>query len=237
MEPLVTIITPTDGDKRLNKLFESLESQTVPWVHILLWDDKRDGEYSMQKSKKAKSPHCITVSKSGCTRYSIVVPGTFVRGPAAGSALRAIGMMAANTKYVTFADTDVWFDPKHLESLLESVDGKQWAYSKRMIWANESECLGIDEFESVGDSPKRRVPYEMVDNNTMIFSRRLGSSAAVLYRETKDYNDDRLMYQFLKSHAGQPGKTEMITVNQICPPRLEEMFRIHCTKVKNDRDS
>jgi hypothetical protein len=71
----------------------------------------------------------------------------------------------------------------------------------------------------------------MVDNNGMIFHRRLGSSGAVLYRETSEYNDDRLFYAFLKQHGGQPGKSEMATVNQICPSRLEQMFRENCTKV------
>jgi len=68
----------------------------------------------------------------------------------------------------------------------------------------------------------------MVDNNTMIFTRRFGTSGAVVYRETKDYNDDRLMYAFLKEHAGEPGKIKEATVNQICPKKLEAMFREYC---------
>jgi hypothetical protein len=68
----------------------------------------------------------------------------------------------------------------------------------------------------------------MADNNTMIFSRRFGSSGAVIYRETTDYNDDRMMYAFLKKHAGEPGRLEEATVNQICPEKLEKMFRRYC---------
>jgi hypothetical protein len=71
----------------------------------------------------------------------------------------------------------------------------------------------------------------MVDNNCLIFKRRLGSSGAVLYRENNgEYNDDRKMYAFLKQYGGIPGKTNKATVNQICPTRLIPMFKENCTK-------
>jgi hypothetical protein len=70
----------------------------------------------------------------------------------------------------------------------------------------------------------------MVDNNCMIFKRRFGTSAAVLYRETREYNDDRLMYAFLKKHAGEAGKTNAATINQVCPESLVDFFRNGCVK-------
>ena len=48
---------------------------------------------------------------------------------------------------------------------------------------------------------------------------------------TKEYNDDRMMYAFLKQYAGQPGKTGTATVNQICPVRLEQFFRMNCSLI------
>jgi len=229
--PAITVITPTTGKRGLKKLIQSLDSQPINFEHILLWDNKREDEFLFPdpQSMKTKDPSSLNVFGSNI-RYSIIVHGNIVQGTAAGSALRAVGLMAASSPYVTFADDDVWYDSKHLKSLLASVSGKTWAYCKRRIWASENECIGIDEFESVGDSPNRKVPYEMVDNNSMIFSRRLGTSAAVLYRETQEYNDDRLMYAFLKQYGGTPGLTDMATVNQICPKRLEQMFRQLCTK-------
>jgi len=38
------------------------------------------------------------------------------------------------------------------------------------------------------------------------------------------------MYSFLKKYAGEPARTEKATVNQVCPERLEKMFRQYCTK-------
>jgi hypothetical protein len=235
-EAQITIITPTTGKKSLYRLNDSLEEQSIRWVHLLLWDDKREGDFLFPDpvTMEARKPHDMDgfTDTMGC-RQSIVMPGSMVQGRAAGSALRAIGLMAVNTPYVTFADDDVWYDPNHLESLIEAVQGRNWAYCRRKVWANENELIGIDNFESVGDDPSRKVPYEMTDNNTMIFTRRLGTSGAVLYRETKDYNDDRLMYGFLKQHGGEPGKIKEATVNQICPSKLEKMFREYCDNGNN----
>ena len=227
--PLLTILTPSTGKNSLYKLIKSIDAQNIPCIHVLLWDFKRDDDflYPDPKTLQVKDPY----SFNSDNRYSIVIPGSTVQGMAYGSTLRSIGMMLATTPYVTFADSDVYWENDHLETMLDAIENKEWAYCKRKIWASETEYIGIDDFESVGDSPNRKVPYEMVDNNCMIFKRRLGTSGAVLYREVDgQYNDDRLFYQFLKKFGGNPGKTNKATVNQICPERLIPMFREGCTK-------
>jgi len=57
------------------------------------------------------------------------------------------------------------------------------------------------------------------------FRRELATAAAVLYRETRDYNDDRLMYAFLKAKAGPRGRTNSATIHHTFPERLTEFFR------------
>lgn len=232
---LVTIITPTTGKNTLFRAIESLKNQEVSYEHILLWDDKRgDGFlYPDPETMRVKEPHSLDFFCDKNTRYSVVVPGSFVQGVAAGSSLRSVGLMLAKAPYVSFMDDDVWYEKDHLKSLLAAVKDREWAYCKRKVWRkteNDIQYIGVDEFESVGDSASRKVPYEMVDNNCMIFSRRFGTSGSVLYRETKNYNDDRQFYAFLKQHAGEPGRTNIATVNQVCPERLEKMFMELCTK-------
>jgi glycosyltransferase involved in cell wall biosynthesis len=228
----ITIITPTTGKKSLFKTIASLEKQTLRYEHILLWDDKRDDDflYPDPETLKARSPYDLNSYSKDNSRYSVVVPGSFVQGGASGSSLRSVGLMLARNSYVSFMDDDVWFEEGHLERMLNLVKGNQWAYCRRKIWDSNGDYLGIDNFESVGDSSDKKVPYEMVDNNCMIFARRFGTSAAVLYRETVDYNDDRLFYAFLKHYAGVPGKTSEASINQTCPKKLESMFRQHCSK-------
>lgn len=215
MNPIVTIITPTTGKNSLHKLIDSIKKQNISVHHILLWDDKREGQYI----EKYKQNNYIL--------DSLNISGKSVQGIAYGSMLRSIGLMAAQTEYVTFADDDVFWDEGHLKTMLFSLQDKNWVFCKRKIY-NKEEYLGIDNFESVGEEAK--TPYKMVDNNCMLFKRRLGTSAAVLYRETQNYNDDRLMYAFLKKYGGSPSKTNLATINQNCPAKLVDFFRTNCTK-------
>jgi hypothetical protein len=216
----VTVITPTTGKPSLDVLIGSIDKQTVAGAvfHILLWDHMRE--------PSARSPE----SYNSATRLNLVLPygsGRNVNAP--GSPLRAIGLMAAVTPWVTFADDDVRWDESHVAALLKALNGAHWASTLRTVWSPSGERLGVDRFESVGDDPGRRVPYEMCDNNCMVFRRELGSAAAVLYRETRDYNDDRLMYRFLKANAGQRGRTDTPTIHHTCPEKLIAFFRQHCS--------
>ena len=237
--PIVTIVTPTTGKSTLFNLIETITRQKVPVVHMLLWDDKRvdsfveGGNMSPEKLDKKEywDMHQYRVN-------NIILKGSMVNGIASGSSLRAVGLMAANTEYVTFADDDVMWEDGHLASMLQTISEKNsnWAFCKRKIWSRlpdnngpQFELIGIDEFESVGEEAK--TPYKMVDNNCMIFKRKFGVSAACLYRNTENYDDDRLFYQFLIEYAGVPAKTGLATINQICPDKLIQFFRNGCTPI------
>jgi len=220
MQPLLTIITPTTGRPSLVRLIESLQGQDagVGVMHLLLWDDKRE------------PGGCTPAHLEAPDRMNIVLPHGFGRfGDAPGSALRAIGLVWATTEWVTFADDDVWWDRGHLRAMLDAAKGRNWASTLRRIWSPAGNVLGVDRFESVGDDPGRRVAHEMCDNNCMMFKRPFGVAAAPLYRETLQYNDDRLMYAFLKQAAGPRGRTGTATINQVCPERLVEGFRANCS--------
>jgi hypothetical protein len=214
VKPLISVITPTTGKPSLYRLMESLRKQSVPYIHMLVWDAVRD------------TAACDPMSYQDEVTHSICLPGELVRGVAAGSALRAVGLMAANTRYVTFADDDVWFDDNHFALLLEAISGRKWAFSVRRIYSPGGELIGVDRFESIGDESE--LPYDVIDNSSNMFVRELGVDAAQFYRETEQYNDDRLMYAFCKQNGGEPGRTTMPTVNQTCPARLEPFFRQNC---------
>jgi len=213
--PLITVITPTTGRESLAKLRDSLKQQKASYTHLLLWDATRD--------ETARTPDSY---KNEVTN-SICLPGRMVQGDATGSALRAVGLMAATTRYVTFADDDVWFEKDHFSLLLDAIESYNWAYSMRKIYSPSGDYIGVDRFESIGD--ESALPYDLVDNSSNMFLRQIGVAAAHLYRETTDYNDDRLMYNFLKRYAGAPAKTNTPTVNQACPDRLETFFRTNCS--------
>jgi hypothetical protein len=217
---MITVITPTTGKASLLKLIESIDRQTVPGqtFHLLLWDDYRDSDLD-------------PFSLNGPTRFSIVAPpGSGRNGQAPGSLLRSIGLMAARTPWVTFADDDVWWDLDYLETVLPAMGDAQWITLLRKIYTAQGEYLGVDRFESVGDAPTRRVPYEMCDNNTMLFRREYGVRAAHIYRETDQYNDDRLMYSYLKDAIRIRCYIELAKINHICPEKLKLFFQSNCER-------
>jgi hypothetical protein len=217
---LITVITPTTGKESLGRLIESIDSQSKGRVfHLLLWDDKRDSDINPE------------TFNSTC-RHSIVAPnGSGGNQDAPGSILRAAGLILARTPWVTFADDDVWWDNNHLDEIEPLMNSCNWLSVLRRIYRPPNcELIGIDRFESVGDDISRKVPYEMCDGNTMAFKRQFGVGAAYLYRETIEYNDDRLLYAFLKQYAGPRGKTNQASINQICPDKLINFFLSNCDK-------
>ena len=218
---VLTVLTPTIGRPGLDELIASIDAQTLGAsriFHILLWDDMR--------APQARSP----AAYDGPRRLSLVLSAGFGRnGPAPGSPLRAVGLMPAPPPGVPLADRAVAWAPDHAESLLAAASGLNWASCLRRIIAPDGGEIGVDNFESVGDDPSRRVPYEMCDGNTMLFRRELGVAAAPLYRETTRYDDDRRLYAFLKAHGGPRGRSARASIRQVCPAHLEAFFRQHCT--------
>ena len=217
---LITVITPTTGKESLGRLIDSIDSQSKGRVfHLLLWDDKRDSDVNPESFNSA-------------SRHSIVAPnGSGRNQDAPGSILRAAGLMLARTSWVTFADDDVWWDNNHLDEIELLMNSCNWLSVLRRIYKPPNcELIGIDRFESVGDDICRKVPYEMCDGNTMAFKREFGVGAAYLFRETVEYNDDRLLYGFLKQYAGPRGKTNQASINQICPDKLINFFLSNCDK-------
>lgn len=233
---MITIITPTTGKETLLNAIDSVKNQTadIKVRHIMIWDNKREGNFLFPDGNgKTKSPLSLECDIGNYSSNCIVLNGNFINGNAAGSSLRAVGLMAADTEWVTFMDDDVMWDSDHLENTLKTMNSlnNEWGFCKRRIWTvndSEYECLGVDNFESVGEEAK--TPYKMVDNNCLFFKKKYGFSSACLYRNTEAYNDDRLMYGFLKKYAGRPFKTEKATINQVCPDRLIQFFRENCER-------
>jgi len=231
---MLTVITPTTGKDSLLNAIQSLKKQScnIGIKHIILWDNKREGQFLYpSENGTVRTPFELEVSEGNYSSNCIVINDNLIQKEAAGSALRSVGLMIANTKWVTFMDDDVMWDTGHVDSMMKSIAGHDWGFCKRRIWTENEEgyeYIGVDEFESVGEEAK--TPYKMVDNNCMIFKRKYGVSSACLYRNTKDYNDDRLMYNFLMEYAGDPAKSNQATVNQVCPDRLISFFKKNCTE-------
>lgn len=68
MDSKITIITPTTGKNGLNRLIESLKKQTIPYTHILLWDDKREDAFLYPDEALAtRSPYDLNCNNGNIT--------------------------------------------------------------------------------------------------------------------------------------------------------------------------
>jgi hypothetical protein len=57
-----------------------------------------------------------------------------------------------NHDYVLFLDQDNWFEPDHVDSLLNTIETKKldWAYSLRQIFDKDKNYTTVDNCESLG---------------------------------------------------------------------------------------
>jgi hypothetical protein len=66
-------------------------------------------------------------------------------------ALRTILTYLANSRRVAYLDDDNWWAPDHLSTLVQAIDGADWAYSQRLfVEAATGEPICVDQWESVG---------------------------------------------------------------------------------------
>ena len=217
--PLITVITPTDCNRAdgLLRLRESLLAQTMSdWRQVIVSDDVRKIDERCLGDQRIET---------------LVHPRQVCVHTAPGASARALGLQWATTPYVTFCDDDCWFESQPLEQLVCGcrVFEKRWGWSLRRIWSNSGECLGVDKFESYGE--KGITSYKMVDMNSLVMAASLGYRFSAINRALQTYDEDRRLYQWLRDDidAGRAYESHSATLNQVCPRRLEMMFKEGCS--------
>jgi glycosyltransferase involved in cell wall biosynthesis len=141
MKPLITIITPTTGNSHLAEAVRSVEKQTYEKIQYLV---VVDGQQRLENTNKV-------LNSLGCNRYNTVVLPE-ATGYEQYNGHRIYGAMTyiAEGEYLCFLDEDNWYEPNHVESLVEAVQGKTWAYSLRKIVDQENNYICNDDCESLG---------------------------------------------------------------------------------------
>jgi glycosyltransferase involved in cell wall biosynthesis len=141
MKPSVTIITPTTGSAQLYDAILSVENQTYDNIeHLIVVDgpeytDKANNIIEGSKAKVIYLPH-----NTGANNYN-------------GHRIYGAVSFLMNGDYVCFLDQDNWFEPNHVQSLVDVVGqpGKQWAYSLRKIVDQNGQYICNDDCESLGE--------------------------------------------------------------------------------------
>jgi glycosyltransferase involved in cell wall biosynthesis len=141
MKPLVTVITPTTGSEQLKDAVLSVENQTYENIQYLIVIDGKERE---EKTRNV-------LDSLNCQRYDLITLPQ-VTGYQQYNGHRIYGAMTyiAEGEYLCFLDQDNWYEPNHIESLINIAHEKMWAYSLRKIVDQSGNFICNDDCESLG---------------------------------------------------------------------------------------
>lgn len=147
----IAVVIPTVLRPHLVRSIRSVANQTVDaHINIIVGVDYALGDTRiLDEIRQYQSPNrTITIISLG---YSTSKARGGMYPNRYGGAIRTICSYAANAPYVAYLDDDNWYAPNHLESLLQAIQGKQWAFSLRQFVDEDTlRPLGVDRWESVG---------------------------------------------------------------------------------------
>lgn len=119
--------------------------------------------------------------------------------------------------YLCFLDEDNWYDPNHIESLVDAVQDKIWAYSLRKIVNQQGEYICNDDCESLGYW-KSVINDNFVDVGCYMIPKLVALQfAPAWYRRARHPKEqpevDRLLAHFLFNNHNSAGWTGQYTLN------------------------
>ena len=165
IENSVVVITPTIGHSALSKAMESVSNQTYKNLTHLIVIDGREYFEKALKSIPLHDNVVITTApfNTGGNGYY-------------GHRIYAAYSHLVNHDYVAFLDEDNWFDPNHIETLVNTLETKDydWVHSLRKVYV-ENDYLADDCCESIGKYPiwfsQPDNPQHLVDTSSYLFKR------------------------------------------------------------------
>jgi len=180
------IITATIGRPTLKRTCESVQKQTVSCNHVIIVDgyDKAKLPIVPEDQTIIVRPHTGNWG-GGCYRWAI-----------------------ENLNYDTFMflDDDNWIEPDHVESQLNALELKLWAFTFRRVIHEDGRLIA------------ERGPEKFVDTNCYAFISGFARDVAKHFT-TGTYQNDRAVFKAIqewRSGIGNPapsGCTNKITVN------------------------
>ena len=209
----VMVITPTTGKDTVKQAIMSVSKQTIPTEHLLVFDGK-EAEKSTSEWYLLDNTQTITLPEN--------VGGNGWYGHRVYAAMP----LMVNADYILFLDEDNWFEPNHVETMINKIKSKDlmWAYSLRKIINERDEYVFDDDCEALGRYPAF---YDhllnFVDTNCYCFKR--DYLVNVAHHFYGQWGADRQFYKAAAAALPAFGCTGEATVNYRAPERLLEMFR------------
>jgi hypothetical protein len=147
----IAVVMATVANPTLPQAIRSVYGQRFSGsIQILIGIDRWAGERGPVDAVIAECPSHVGVTRidlgySTSQRHGGVYPSYF------GGALKTLLSYAANSRYVAYLDDDNWYEPDHVATMLQAIQGKAWGFSLRnFIDSGSQEFLCADTWESVG---------------------------------------------------------------------------------------
>ena len=203
------VITPTTGKDTVFKAIQSVKDQTMTTEHLVVLDgvQKADGYIPKDLLKIIELPENV----GGNGWY--------------GHRVYAAMPLMVNADYILFLDEDNWFEPNHVETMINKIRSKDlmWAYSLRRICDERGQYVLDDDCESLGRYPTfYDHTLNFVDTNCYCFKR--DYLVRVAHSFYGQWGADRPFYKAAASTLPSFGCTGEATVNYRAPERLLGMF-------------
>ena len=209
----VMVITPTTGKNTVNRAIESVQDQTIPTEHLIVEDGK------------LTNMHVFETEYGDRQRRKITLPENVGADGWYGHRVYAAMPLMVNADYILFLDEDNWFEPNHVETMLNKIKSKDlmWAHSLRRICNERGEYVCDDDCESLGRYPTfYDSTLNFVDTNCYCFRREF--LVTVAHSFYGKWGADRPFYKAASTSLPAFGCTGEATVNYRAPERLLKMF-------------
>lgn len=129
-----------------------------------------------------------------------------------GGVLRSVLSQLSNAPRIAYLDDDNWWAPDHLHSLLEAIEGQDWAWSGRwFVHPRTLKPVCEDQWESIGlgGGLFREAYGGFVDPNCLMIDRTRVPEVLDLWNQPlagdqTQMTADRSVFNFLKSRPGRP---------------------------------
>ena len=191
----ILVVTPTIGSPELSDAIHSVLNQTNKEVeHLLVVDGV---QFSSRVDEVLNDARIITGGKV----KRLDLPFNTGGGGFYGHRIMAgIGHLI-NHDYVLFLDQDNWFEPDHVDSLLNTIETKKldWAYSLRQIFDKDKNYTTVDNCESLGRWPAwvNEDAY-LIDTSSYCFKTSFYRQVCHIW--DFGWGGDRRFYTILKDH-------------------------------------
>jgi glycosyltransferase involved in cell wall biosynthesis len=188
----VAVVTATTGRKELQQAINSVAAQTHPCKHYIFFDGVvPDFIYYNEDTFICRLP--VKTGGNGMMNGGIVAASAFL----------------VQEDMICWLDDDNWFEPNHIEKLVEAKGDKPYSYSLRALRNVDGSFFANDDFESLGHHSG------FIDLNCYLMDRNIAVQIAPLWYKTTGelMVGDRFVYQALVANQLDSACSGLYTLN------------------------